>query len=66
MDYVWAQKLGMIRKPSSFVSSICDDRGEELTYSGMKINDVFSEEIGIGPHTFSRGAFLWSYTSVLF
>ncbi len=38
----------MIRKPSSFLSSICDERGEELLYAGMPISDVFKEDIGIG------------------
>lgn len=42
------QELGLIRKPSSFLSSICDERGEELLYAGMPISDVFKEEIGIG------------------
>lgn len=48
MDYSWAQELGLIRKPSSFLSSICDERGEELLYAGMPISDVFKEDIGIG------------------
>jgi len=48
MDYSWAQELGLIRKPASFISAICDERGEELSYSGMKISSVFKEEIGIG------------------
>jgi len=48
MDYSWAQELGLIRKPSSFISTICDERGQELTYAGMKISDVFKEELGIG------------------
>lgn len=48
MDYSWAQELGLIRKPSSFMSSICDERGEELLYAGMPISDVFKENIGIG------------------
>lgn len=30
VDYVWARKLGLIRKPSSFMSSISDERGQEL------------------------------------
>ena len=34
MDYAWAKQLGLIRKPAAFVSSISDDRGEELTYAG--------------------------------
>ena len=41
MDYSWAQELGLIRKPASFMSSICDERGEELLYAGMPISDVF-------------------------
>ena len=41
MDYSWAQELGLIRKPASFMSSICDERGAELLYAGMPISDVF-------------------------
>ena len=41
MDYKWAQELGLIRKPAAFMSSICDERGEELLYAGMPISDVF-------------------------
>nr|AKM12497.1 ATP citrate lyase [Phaffia rhodozyma]AKM12498.1 ATP citrate lyase [Phaffia rhodozyma]AKM12499.1 ATP citrate lyase [Phaffia rhodozyma] len=48
MDYKWAQELGMIRKPAAFISSISDERGQELLYAGMRISDVFKEEIGIG------------------
>jgi ATP citrate (pro-S)-lyase len=48
MDFNWAKKLGLIRKPANFVSSICDDRGEELLYSGMPISRVFAEGLGIG------------------
>jgi len=48
MDYNWARKLGLIRKPASFVSTISDDRGEELMYAGMPISQVFEEDIGIG------------------
>jgi ATP citrate (pro-S)-lyase len=48
IDYAWAQELGLVRKPASFVSTICDDRGQELLYAGMRISDVFKEEIGIG------------------
>ena len=43
-----AKNLGLIRKPSAFVSSIVDERGEELQYAGMKISDVFSNDVGIG------------------
>ncbi len=48
MDYSWAQELGLIHKLAAFMSSICDERGEELLYAGMPISDVFKEDIGIG------------------
>jgi len=48
MDYQWAQKLGLIRKPTSFISTISDERGEELLYSGVPISHVFEEDLGIG------------------
>jgi ATP citrate (pro-S)-lyase len=48
VDYDWARKLGLIRRPAAFVSSITDERGEELTYAGMKITKVFSENVGVG------------------
>jgi len=48
VDYEWANKLGLIRKPSAFVSSIVDERGEELVYAGMKISEVINSDLGIG------------------
>jgi ATP citrate (pro-S)-lyase len=48
IDYSWAQELGLIRKPAAFISTISDDRGQELLYAGMPISDVFRESIGIG------------------
>ena len=48
MDYQWASKLGLIRKPAAFISTISDERGQELMYAGMRISDVFKEELGIG------------------
>jgi succinyl-CoA synthetase alpha subunit len=48
MDYNWAQELGLIRKPAAFISTISDDRGQELLYAGLPISDVFRENIGIG------------------
>jgi len=48
MDYSWARELGLIRKPASFLSTICDDRGQELLYAGMPITDVIKEDMGIG------------------
>ena len=42
------KELGLIRKPSSFMSSICDERGAELLYAGMPITEVFKEDLGVG------------------
>ncbi|WFD44351.1 ATP citrate synthase [Malassezia psittaci] len=48
IDYKWAQELGMVRKPAAFISTISDERGAELMYSGVKISDVFDSEMGVG------------------
>ena len=48
MDYAKALKEGLIRKPSNFVCTISDDRGEELLYGKMPISEVFKRDIGIG------------------
>lgn len=48
IDYKWAQELGMVRKPAAFISTISDERGSELMYSGVKISEVFKSEMGIG------------------
>ncbi|TDH72157.1 hypothetical protein CCR75_009807 [Bremia lactucae] len=48
MDYAWAKNLGLIRKPANFISSISDDRGEELRYSGTPISKVFEQDLGVG------------------
>ncbi|KAK6634855.1 hypothetical protein RUM44_000102 [Polyplax serrata] len=48
MDYSWARELGLIRKPASFMTSICDERGQELLYAGMPISDVLKQNMGIG------------------
>jgi ATP citrate (pro-S)-lyase len=45
---IFTQELGLIRKPASFMTSICDERGQELIYAGMPITEVFKEEMGIG------------------
>merc|ERR1711907_180071 len=39
---------GMVRKPANFISSIADDRGDELKYCGVPISEVFQKEMGIG------------------
>eukprot|EP00092_Neocalanus_flemingeri_P041306 GFUD01044978.1.p1 GENE.GFUD01044978.1~~GFUD01044978.1.p1 ORF type:complete len:809 (-),score=207.89 GFUD01044978.1:214-2640(-) len=48
MDYNWARELGLIRKPASFMTSICDERGQELLYAGIPITEVFKQDLGIG------------------
>lgn len=48
MDYNWAKRLGLIRKPANFISSISDDRGDELTYAGMPISEAIDQDIGVG------------------
>jgi len=48
MDYNWARELGLIRKPASFMTSICDERGSELLYAGVPITEIFRDDLGIG------------------
>jgi len=48
LDYAVALKQGVIRKPASFISTISDDRGEELRYCGVKISKIFEEKWGLG------------------
>lgn len=48
MDYSWARELGLIRKPASFMTSICDERGDELLYAGVPITKVLEQEMGVG------------------
>ena len=38
----------MIRRPASFVTSMTDERGDELMYSGVKISEVVESGKGIG------------------
>lgn len=40
MDYTWAKRLGLVRKPANFISSISDDRGDELRYVIPNMVDV--------------------------
>jgi len=48
LDFAKALKTGVVRKPASFISTISDDRGEELMYGQMAISDVFKKDIGVG------------------
>jgi len=48
VDYAAALKSKMIRKPTSFVCTISDDRGEECLYGSKTISQVVREGLGIG------------------
>lgn len=48
VDYAWAAKLGLVRKPAAFISTISDERGDELTYAGTRISEVLKSDMGIG------------------
>jgi ATP citrate (pro-S)-lyase len=48
MDYNTAIKAKLVRRPANFISTISDDRGEELLYGNMPISEVFKKDIGIG------------------
>jgi len=48
IDYAQALKEGIIRKPATFISTISDDRGEELTYNNVQISEVIEKEMGLG------------------
>jgi len=48
IDYAVAVREGIIRKPTQFVSTISDDRGEELQYYGIPISRIFEEKWGLG------------------
>jgi len=48
LDFKTAVKAGKVRKPTSIISTICDDRGDELTYNGVAISEVCKEEYVLG------------------
>lgn len=45
-DFNTAKKMGKIRKPTSFVCTISDDRGEEAVYAGYPISSVATPDTG--------------------
>jgi len=47
-DFTKALKAGLVRRSAGFVSSISDDRGEELMYGHMPISQAFRQNIGVG------------------
>ncbi len=48
VDYKVALKEEMIRKPTNFICTISDDRGEECLYGNKTISQVAQEGLGIG------------------
>ena len=48
IDYKVAIRDGIVRKPSNFISTISDDRGEELRYCGVPISKIFEDDYGLG------------------
>ena len=50
MDYKWAKDLGLVRKPSEFVSTICDDRKEVMHDAFMPTRFVAGRGMGSSPY----------------
>ena len=48
MDYAQAVAEGLVRKPTNFISTICDESGDVHNYAGMPIDEVIEKKLGIG------------------
>ena len=48
MDEAQARAEGLVRRPTHFVSTICDERGEVHDYCGVPIDEVIENGYGIG------------------
>lgn len=48
VDYSKALSTRMIRRPTTFICTISDDRGEEVLYAGIPLSDVLEKNMGIG------------------
>lgn len=48
LDYAQARAEGLVRRPTHFISTICDERGDVHNYCGVPIDRVIEEEYGIG------------------
>ncbi len=48
MDYRQAVAEGLVRKPTGFISTICDESGEVHNYCGVPIDEVIEKKYGIG------------------
>lgn len=47
-DFATALKKGDIRKAASFICTISDERGEEVTYNKIPLSKIIREGLGIG------------------
>ncbi|MGC9529037.1 MAG: citrate/2-methylcitrate synthase [Candidatus Bipolaricaulaceae bacterium] len=48
IDYAQARAEGLVRRPTHFISTICDERGDVHTYCGVPIDRVIEERYGMG------------------
>jgi len=48
VDYADAVKQKLVRRPTEFMTTISDDRGDEPKYCGVTISDVVEKEYGLG------------------
>ncbi|MBI4399761.1 ATP citrate synthase, partial [Candidatus Micrarchaeota archaeon] len=48
VDYAKALASGSIRKSTNFISTISDDRGEEVTYGGIPISKIIEQNYSLG------------------
>jgi len=47
-DFKAANAAGLVRRPTNFISTISDDRGEEPTYAGIPISEVIEQGYTLG------------------
>ena len=48
MDYKQAVAEGLVRKPTNFISTICDESGAQHNYCGVPIQEIIEQKYGIG------------------
>jgi ATP-citrate lyase alpha-subunit len=48
LDYAQTRAEGLVRRPTHFISTICDERGDVHNYCGVPIDRVIEEGYGIG------------------
>ncbi|KAH3762792.1 ATP-citrate synthase, mitochondrial [Pelomyxa schiedti] len=46
--YFQANKAGFVRRSTGIISTICDDRGDEPSYSGIPISELIQQDVKIG------------------